>query len=183
MGFVGGSIVERTALREAGLVDRLVAAGGRDAGVVLPGRCVDDDATRAFGHVRNEDAIVEHARRLGDRVGQALDAGETPVVVGGDCSMLVGIGLALATRGRASLVHVDGHTHVRHPGTATSARASAVKFLPPQSGCTGRPSRTSTGSVPPSFRALPFTSVVATTTKMLTRLGDFWVSSPRRLRR
>lgn len=118
------------ALRAAGLVDRLVAAGARDEGVVVPGPYVDDDAVRAPGHVRNETAIVEHARVLADRLGRILDAGDTPLVVGGDCSLLVGIGLALVRRPREhGLVHVDGHTDFRHPGNSDACASVAGEDL------------------------------------------------------
>ena len=92
-------------------------AGAVDAGVVLPGRYLDD-ADPTSGRVRNQDGLIEHASRLADRLGQLLDAGTTPLVLGGDCSLLVGAGLALARRGRHGLVHVDGHTDFRHPGNS-----------------------------------------------------------------
>jgi len=66
-GSVPGSAKAPEALREAGLHERLLASGALDAGLVIPGRYVDDDATRAPGRVRNEAALVEHARRLADR--------------------------------------------------------------------------------------------------------------------
>lgn len=128
-GAVPGTAKAPEALREAGLVDRLVAVGGRDAGTVLPGRYIDDDATRLSGHVRNEVAMVDHARRLGARIGSILDANDTPVVVGGDCSLLLGIGLALARRGHPGLVHVDGHTDFRNPKNSDECASVAGEDL------------------------------------------------------
>lgn len=116
-GSVPGCAKAPEALREAGLHERLLAAGAVDAGVVLPGRYVDD-ADAAAGRVRNQDALVAHAHRVADRVGQLLDAGRSPLVLGGDCSLLLGAGLALARRGPHGLVHVDGHTDFRHPGNS-----------------------------------------------------------------
>ncbi|MFD1345275.1 arginase family protein [Nesterenkonia halotolerans] len=78
------------ALRQAGLIHRLTAMGGREAGIVLPGRYVDDDATRPAGRVRNQEAMVDHARRLASSVEDILEAGDTPLVIGGDCSLLLG---------------------------------------------------------------------------------------------
>ena len=115
-GAVPGTCKAPEALREAGLHRRLAAAGARDAGVVLPGRYVDDDATRPPGVVRNQRALVDHARRLAGRIGSVLGGGDTPLVLGGDCSLLVGAGLALVGRSDVGLVHVDGHTDFRHPG-------------------------------------------------------------------
>ena len=57
-GSVPGADKAPAALREAGLFRRMIDAGARDAGVVLSGRYVDDDDTRADGHVRNEKAMV-----------------------------------------------------------------------------------------------------------------------------
>lgn len=128
-GSVPGAAKAPEALREAGLFERLGAHGARDAGTVLPGRYVDDDDTRAPGHVRNEAALVAHARRLADRLTQTLDAGDAPLVIGGDCSLLVGIGLALARRGRTGLVHVDGHTDFRHPGNSEQCASVAGEDL------------------------------------------------------
>jgi arginase len=115
-GAVPGTAKAPEALREAGLHRRLEAAGAVDAGVVLPGRYVDDDATRPTGWVRNEAALVEHARRLAARLLALRAAGAAPLVLGGDCSLLVGIGCANAAGWRAGLVHIDGHTDFRHPG-------------------------------------------------------------------
>jgi len=103
------------ALREAGLHSRLVKAGAVDAGVVLSGRYVDD-ADPAAGRVRNQDALVDHSRRLATRLEHLLAAGHSPLVLGGDCSLLVSAGLALRRRGGYGLVHIDGHTDFRHPG-------------------------------------------------------------------
>ena len=54
------------ALREAGLFQRMAEFGAVDAGVVLPGRYADDAAQ---GRLRNQGLIVEHARRLAERIG------------------------------------------------------------------------------------------------------------------
>jgi arginase len=105
------------ALREAGLHARLAADGAVEAGVVLAGRYVDDGDPTS-GRVRNQDGIVEHARRLADRLEAVLAAGQQALVLGGDCSILVGAGLALRRRGRYGLVHIDGHTDFRHPGNS-----------------------------------------------------------------
>lgn len=114
-GSVPGCAKAPEALREAGLHRRLLGAGAVDAGVVLPGRYLDD-GDPASGRVRNQDALIDHARRLASRLDQLLDAEQSPLMLGGDCSLLLGAGLALARRGRHGLVHIDGHTDFRHPG-------------------------------------------------------------------
>jgi arginase len=105
------------ALRQAGLHHALMDGGAEDGGIVLPGRYVDDSAPDS-GRLRNQDAIVDHSRRLADSLTDLLHHGRAPLVLGGDCSILVGVGLALARRGRFGLVHIDGHTDFRHPGNS-----------------------------------------------------------------
>jgi len=114
------------ALREAGLHQRLFAGGAIDAGTVIAPRYVDD---RQEGRLRNHDAIVDYSRRLGERVDAALTRSDVPLLVGGDCSILVAAGLALARRGRYGLVHVDGHTDFRHPGNSSLCASLAGEDL------------------------------------------------------
>ncbi|WP_425861471.1 arginase family protein [Arthrobacter sp. TWP1-1] len=129
LGSVPGTSKAPEALRDAGLYDRLMSAGALDAGVVLPGRYVNDDQTRAKGHVRNETAMIEHAIRLAGRIGSVLERGESPLVIGGDCSLLLSAGLALTNRRNAGLVHLDGHTDFRHPGNSNECASVAGEDL------------------------------------------------------
>ena len=124
-GSVPGAAKAPEALREAGLFRRLLDGGAVDAGVLVCGRYLDDDDTRPAGHVRNEAALVDHARRLAVRLMSILDSGDIPLVIGGDCSVLIGIGLALSQRGGTGLVHVDGHTDFRHPGNSDACASFA----------------------------------------------------------
>ena len=80
------------ALREAGLHRRLAAFGAEERGVVLPGRYADDATP---GSLRNQVAIVEHARRLAERIERVRADALAPLVLGGDCSILVAAGLSL----------------------------------------------------------------------------------------
>jgi arginase len=128
-GSVPGAAKAPEALREAGLHRRFAELGATDSGVVLAGRYIDDDATRAPGHVRNESAGIDHSRRLAARIGAAFDRGETPLVIGGDCAILLGAGLATVRRGGIGLVHVDGHTDFRHPGNSDECASLAGEAL------------------------------------------------------
>lgn len=128
-GAVPGAAKAPEALREAGLYRRLVEQGATDAGVILPGRYVDDDGARRDGVVRNEAAMVDHARRLANRIEEVLATGAVPLVVGGDCSVLLGAGLAMKRQGGVGLVHVDGHTDFRHPGNSDDCASVAGEDL------------------------------------------------------
>ena len=128
-GSTPGTSKAPEALRDAGLVSRLTKAGARDAGVVIAGRYVDDDSTRPSGVVRNQEAMIGHSRRLVSRITALLDVGDTPLVLGGDCSILLGIGLATSARDGIGLVHLDGHTDFRHPGNSDECASVAGEDL------------------------------------------------------
>jgi arginase len=115
------------ALREAGLHRRLAELGAHDRGVVLPGRYADDAKP---GSLRNQAAIIEHARRLADRIDLLRADGMAPLVLGGDCGILVAAGLALRRApGRYGLVHLDGHTDFRNPGNSDACASLAGEDL------------------------------------------------------
>ncbi|MWB99616.1 arginase family protein, partial [Agromyces seonyuensis] len=117
-GGVPGTAKAPEALRAAGLYRRLAEeVGAIDAGLVLAGRYVDDDDRRPAGRIRNQDAILDHTARLASRIDDLVGEGHAPLVLGGDCSILLGPALALAGTG-AGLVHLDGHTDFRHVGSA-----------------------------------------------------------------
>lgn len=128
-GAVPGTAKAPEALREAGLHAVLHRAGAVDAGVVLPGRYVDDEGSRPAGSVRNQDAVVEHARRLARRLIEVRAGGRAPLVLGGDCSLAIAAGLASRVSGGAGLVHIDGHTDFRHPGGGEAYGALAGEDL------------------------------------------------------
>ncbi|MBC8076205.1 MAG: arginase family protein, partial [Chloroflexales bacterium] len=112
------------ALRDQQLLARLGAA---DAGVVTPPRYVPDWAP-GWG-VRNGSALAGYTSRLADRIGRLLDQGAFPVVLGGDCSILLGAALALRRRGRYGLAFLDGHSDFRHLGNAPAVGAAAGEDL------------------------------------------------------
>jgi arginase len=128
-GAVPGTAKAPEALREAGLHRLLHARGAIDGGVVLPGRYVDDDARRPIGRVRNQNALIDHARRLAHRLFEIRESGEVPLVLGGDCSLVIGAGLASRVGGGGGLVHIDGHTDFRHPGNSASVASVAGEDL------------------------------------------------------
>jgi arginase len=102
--------------------------GAVDDGTVLPGRYVADPVLPP-GTLRNQVGIVEHAVRLAARIEEVQVRGRAPLIIGGDCSLLVGTGLAMSRRGRYGLVHVDGHTDFRHPGNSDECASLAGEDL------------------------------------------------------
>ncbi len=63
----------------------------------------------------NAQAIAKYSVALADAVGKVLDRGEFAMVLGGDCSILLGNLLALHRRGRFGLFFADGHTDFYQP--------------------------------------------------------------------
>jgi arginase len=53
---------------------------------------------------------------LADEVERAVLRGAVPLVIGGDCSILLGALVAMRRRNNLSLIHIDGHSDFRHPG-------------------------------------------------------------------
>ncbi len=111
------------ALRQEGIVARLDATdGGR---VSPPSYTPDRDTTGT----RNGLAIAGYSVKVADRLGEVLDAGGFPVLLGGDCSILLGAMLALRRRGRYGLAYLDGHLDFRHPGNSEQLSAVAGEDL------------------------------------------------------
>jgi arginase len=109
------------ALRDAGLLERL---GAEDAGRVetLNDRysAERDPATRLL----NGQAIRAFSSRLADSVAPVLRSGRFPVVLGGDCSILLGALLALRRIGRYGLVFLDGHADFYQPEASATGEVA-----------------------------------------------------------
>jgi arginase len=103
-GVVPGCYKLAGALRDQVFPERI---GAEDAGCVVPPRYDITDWSPGDG-VFNADAITTYTLRLADRIGRLLDRDLFPVVLGGDCSVLLGSGLALRRRGRYGLAYFDG---------------------------------------------------------------------------
>jgi arginase len=113
------------ALRDQGLLARLGAAEG---GVVTPPRYDRGDWSEGDG-VFNAAAIARYTAALADRVERYAAPGTLVLVLGGDCSILLGPLLGLRRRGRPGLVYLDGHSDFRHPGNSTAVGAAAGEGL------------------------------------------------------
>ncbi|MGN9838390.1 arginase family protein [Nonomuraea sp. H19] len=123
-GTVPGCYKAPWALRNAGLVQRLDA---KDAGALVPPRYV---ATWKPGDgVRNGPAIAAYARRLSGKVTEIRAAGGFPVLLGGDCSILLGPAVALRKAGRYGLAYVDAHSDFRHLGNSPHVGSAAGEDL------------------------------------------------------
>ena len=94
------------ALRAAGLLERLNAEYG---GIVAPSSPYNhsrDEETKLL----NAEAIKDHSLKLAEAVKRQLHKNKFPIVIGGDCSILIGNLLALRRLGRYGLFFIDGHS-------------------------------------------------------------------------
>ena len=108
-------------LLELGLAERI---GARRAGRVdAPPYSAERDAETGTLNAR---AIAAWTPRLADAVGAVLDAGEFPVVLGGDCSIVLGAALALRRRGRYGLLFIDGHADFYQPEVNPNGEAASM---------------------------------------------------------
>lgn len=74
----------------------------------------------------NARSIAAWSLRLADAVERALDAGDVPVVLGGDCSILLGSMLAYKRRGRYGLLFIDGHADFYQPSVNPNGEAASM---------------------------------------------------------
>jgi arginase len=109
------------ALLEAGIADAL---DSRRAARVEPPP-YDERRDPATG-LLNPEGLRGYAHQLADATGEVLDGGETPVVLGGDCSILLGNLLALSRRGRHGLLFLDGHADFYQPDAEPNGEAASM---------------------------------------------------------
>ncbi|AHH93988.1 arginase family protein [Kutzneria viridogrisea] len=128
-GFEPGCAKAPAALRGAGLLGRLAA---HDAGELTAPR-YDVSGWQPGDGVRQAAAINAYSQQLAQRLDKLLDH-TFPLVLGGDCSILLGTGRALRHRAerenrRYGLAFLDGHSDFRHPGNSTAIGSAAGEDL------------------------------------------------------
>jgi arginase len=110
------------ALRDAGLYEGLpdVRYAGR---VAVPPYVPLRDATTG---VFNPEGIRAFSHALAERVEFTLGLGRFPIVLGGDCSILLGPALALRRCGRFGLFFIDGHADFYSPESEPSGEVASM---------------------------------------------------------
>jgi arginase len=110
-------------LREQGIATRLAA---RDLGDVVPPPY--RDFVRPPGRPRNENDVAEYSRALAREVRAASDDGSFVLVLGGDCSIVLG-GLLGARRSGGlpvGLAYVDAHADFATPEESATGSAASM---------------------------------------------------------
>ncbi|MEX0734334.1 MAG: arginase family protein [Steroidobacteraceae bacterium] len=92
-------------LMEAGLADALAAEE-----IIRLERPTYSFAAQDGTRIRNGNTIRAFSLELAGKVRAILDTGRFPLVVGGDCSILLGCLYGARLAGGRGLVHVDGHS-------------------------------------------------------------------------
>jgi arginase len=108
-------------LREHGLLIRLQA---EDFGTILPPPYAD--STDSETKVRNARAVRDYSLTLAESIRQLLDGAFFPIVLGGDCSILLGSALALRRKGCFGLLFIDGHTDLLTPESSETGGAAGM---------------------------------------------------------
>lgn len=111
------------ALEDAGLLDCLGAGwlgwmpsiGGTDE--------IDPDTG-----FRNTALARDYSLALADKIVKFLSEGKFPLIVGGDCSILIGIALGLSRLGDYGLLFLDGHSDFYQGDTVPDGELSAAEL-------------------------------------------------------
>jgi arginase len=106
-----------------GLAERLEA---RRAGRVHPPayEADRDPATLTL----NAHAIAAWTPRLAEAITRVLVRGEFPLILGGDCSILLSAMLAFKRRGRFGLLFIDGHADFYEPEANPNGEAASMEL-------------------------------------------------------
>lgn len=108
--------------RGLGIVESL---GASDHGDVVPPPY--RDVVRDGIGTRNEDLIVSYSAGLADRVAHAGAGGEFVLLLGGDCSIVVGALAGVRQRaGRVGLAYLDSHADFAVPAESRTGSASSM---------------------------------------------------------
>ncbi len=114
--------------RRLGLVERL---GARDDGDLRAPPY--EDFERAPGQVRNERLVADYSYALAERVRAAGAHGEFVLVLGGDCSIVLGNVLGVSGRQgssngarRVGLAYLDAHADYASPKESATGSASSM---------------------------------------------------------
>ena len=114
------------------LPDALLAEGlsegleAQRAGRVEPPQY--DHRRDAVTMLLNPRGIADYSVALADVVERVIDTGEFPVVLGGDCSIVLGCLLALRRRGRYGLLFLDGHADFYQPEVEPNGEAASMEL-------------------------------------------------------
>ncbi|MDX7988658.1 arginase family protein [Xenorhabdus sp. 12] len=110
-GHIPGTWRAPQVLMEHGLAERLQANAVSE--LLKPNYLIEPQmGTR----IRNGYGIRDFNLQLAATVAKVQKHGDFPLIIGGDCSILLGALAGSRRIGPISLIHIDGHSDYRHPG-------------------------------------------------------------------
>jgi len=80
----------------------------------------------SVSNVMNADAIVEYAKQQAVLIHRLITGNDFQLIIGGDCSILIGIALALKKEGNYGLFFLDGHTDFITPDLSETNGAAGM---------------------------------------------------------
>jgi arginase len=119
----GGVAMLPKALLAAGLAERIGARRGDE----VPAPPHEEKVDAATG-VLNLAGIAAYTVTLADAIDPLLAEGDVPVVLGGDCSILLGCLLAVRRRGRQGLLFLDGHADFFQPAAEPKGEVASMEL-------------------------------------------------------
>jgi arginase len=109
-------------LRDAGLLEGL--GGLADAGDLTLARDPNESRDPETGYLAPR-SLLAASQTIRRRVEQLLAAAERPLLIGGDCALLMGVFAALRDHGeRTGLVFIDGHVDFYDPKQSPTGEAA-----------------------------------------------------------
>ena len=122
LGLAGDGVEELPdRLLELGLATHISARESKRVAVPSKDGIRDPDSG-----VLNATAIATWSPMLADAVGEVLDTGGFPVVLGGDCTIVLGSMLALRRRGRYGLLFIDGNADFFQPEAEPNGEGASM---------------------------------------------------------
>jgi len=112
------------ALKKAGLMDRLNATF---AGLVQPSMYYDPKRD-PITHLLNGASIALFSKDLSKIVNIEIEKKNFTIVLGGDCSILIGVLLGLRKIGRYGLFFIDGHSDFYQPMASTTGEVADMEL-------------------------------------------------------
>ncbi|CAN5663185.1 arginase [soil metagenome] len=125
-----------SAIRCADLSERIRSVGATVADLGNVPTALAETAPQSDAQTRYLPAILDTCGRLAAQVRATVDAGTTPIVLGGDHSIAMGTlaGLA-AARGRGGVVWIDAHGDLNTPDTTPSGNVHGMPLAAALGAC------------------------------------------------
>jgi arginase len=76
--------------------------------------------------IRNSEQVIEYAAQQAKAVENAIKENKLPLVIGGDCSIMIGNAIALKSLSRYGLFSLDGHTDFMGPDMSSTGGAAGM---------------------------------------------------------